>query len=464
LHDIFRHIDAKWSENWCSVVCDSLLDRISLKGFRYAKATEGADGTPNDPVSVFLSTWWDSQDCSLEAEETHRALAVCGEGYVIAEKDEDGTANAYANQPHLCMVHYSEDDPREADFAAKWWEDGGKTYLTLYYADHFEHYVAGQVRTEITVASAFARDPEHPEDETNESGVIPVFHYRIERRTTLGELQNVIPLQNALNKLLADMMVSAEFAAFPQRYVISNAASVQGMDVNGKPVTGLSDLKAAPNTVMAIPAGDGEGQPTSAGQFDAATLENFTKALDHLASRIAIITRTPKHYILQAGDVSGEALLAMEAPLTRKAAKYCERLAVTWKHLAAYVCQLAGHSVVADDIECVWEDEHTVQPISESEMLWNLTRAGVPVEIAAKKVGWTAEEVHALTQAADEQAVADAKLADQKMKEAQKRFDQGQNAAPYAPGQPVETPPAAAQPLPASVPAPVPPKPKKGGR
>ena len=45
----------------------------------------------------------------------------------------------------------------------------------------------------------------------------------------------MIPLQNAINKLVTDLMVAAEYGAFMQRWIISNADT--------------SSLKNAPNEI-----------------------------------------------------------------------------------------------------------------------------------------------------------------------------------------------------------------------
>jgi hypothetical protein len=73
--------------------------------------------------------------------------------------------------------------------------------------------------------------------------------------------------------------------------------------------------------IMDLAAGDAGTQPTSAGAFPAADLSNFLTAMDKLAASISAITSTPKHYFFdQGGQLSGEALIALEAPLNKKAA------------------------------------------------------------------------------------------------------------------------------------------------
>lgn len=413
LHEIFKGLSVRWTENWCSVVIDALLDRIDLSGFT----------TKDETISAALADLWDEEDLALESEETHRSVAVTGEGFVIVEEDEEGKVRPFANPSHLCHMLYRNDNPKVPGYAAKWWQDDeyDRTHLTLYYPDRFEHYIANSKLAEVSDANAFAPDPETPV-ETNTYKAIPVFHYRLTRRRPLGELKDVVTLQNANNKLFADMMVSAEFGAFKQRYVLGHPNSAD-----------LSALKNAPNEIWKIPGGDGEGQNVSVGAFDATDLTNYTNALDHIANRIAVLTRTPKHYLLQqGGDPSGEALLAMEAPLVKKATKYTTHLGVTWRQAMAFALALNGTQIRPNDIEPVWCDPETVQPLTQSEIRKRNRAAGIPIRVQLKREGWSDEELAELDAEDDAQAEREARMAEASMTAARRRFDQGDDGTPYS--------------------------------
>jgi hypothetical protein len=69
---------------------------------------------------------------------------------------------------------------------------------------------------------------------------------------------NVIPLQDAINKTFSDMMVVAEFNAFPQRWMITNAD--------------ISSLTASPESIMKIPKGASDEEGTEVGEFGTANL------------------------------------------------------------------------------------------------------------------------------------------------------------------------------------------------
>jgi len=382
LRDVFQSRESRFSENWCAVVVDAELDRIHLNEFTVANNTAASD---------VLNTAFEDTELNLDAEDVHKAALVCGESYVFVWKDtDDGEIEAYYHDPRLCHVFYEQDRPRKKRFAVKWWvgEQDGLRYLNLYYPERIEYYASKQKAASITNAKALTllRTEENPFEE------IPVFHFKIDRRKITSRLQNVIEPQDALNKLLADMMVSAEFGAFNQRYVITS---------------GNTDaLKNAPNEIWQIPAGDGTEQGTQVGQFEASNLGNYLNAIDKLATSIAIISRTPKHYVFQqTGDPSGEALIAMEAPLNKKAQRAIDIFKPTWKELAQFILKLSGINTSGLAIAANFDAPETIQPRTQAEIREINVRTGIPLVTTLRDEGWTEDE---LAQLAKDKAVSDA--------------------------------------------------------
>ncbi len=420
----FAKLDAHFSENWCATVVDSLLDRLNLTGFQVDAAQDAVDSL------------WQSERLAVETDNAHEDVAITGESYVIVGKDAGGQTRIFHNDPRVCVVAYQDDNPRQKAWAAKWYveadEAGTKRrHVTLYYPDRFEHYVSKGKAEDAKDARSFVLEDEEP----NESGAIPVFHIRSRTRRTYGELRNAIEPQDAINKTLADLMVGSEYGAFPQRYVITQA------DVD------TLELKNAPNEVWKFQAGDAEGERTQLGQFDAADLTKYLGVIDHLANSLARITRTPAHYFFQqGGNISGDALIAMEAPLAKKAAKYKERLAAAWKEAVSYALSLDGVQVAPEDVECVWEDERTVQPSAEADVVTKYVAAGVPLKTALRRAGWTPADLDALDADKRDEQASQASLAQQMLAKARAQFDQGQTsptaaAAPsVAPGPPTGPP------------------------
>ena len=404
LREIFRSLDAKFTANWCSVVLGACLERIELDGWQV---------TDDATAQETLRTLWEEHDLGAQADEVHEAALVCGEAYVIVWPDADEQAQVYYNDPRMAHVFYDSESPSIKTFGAKWWDDmEGRRRLTLYYSDRLEYYVSRGKAENAGSAAAFESDPETP-TASNPFGEIPVFHFRTSIRMNKSDLKDVIPLQNGINKLLADMMVAAEFGAFKQRYIISNA------DTPGK-------LKNAPNEIWDLPAGDGVGQQTQVGEFSATDLRNYLDAIDRLALAVAIITRTPKHYFLgQGGDPSGEALIAMEAPLNKKAAKRIRRFTTTWRQVGAFMLRVSGQVVAKTAITPLFAEPATVQPLTQAEIRTAEVGAGIPLTTALRREGWSQEELDAMAADKEEEQTGTAQLQEMMLEEARRKFDAG---------------------------------------
>ena len=369
LKEAFNNINAKFSQNWMSVVIDSALDRLAYNGW----------ATQKKSITDQLQHIFEDHEMVQDAYDIHRSASITRESFAIAWKNDEGEIEFNYNDPRLCHMFYKADNPKKQDFACKWYRDGDIYRMILYYRDRLEYYVTRPSKNLLngipSSAKMFQPDPEN-EKADNPYGEIPVFHFYISRNSK-GDLYNIITLQDAVNKLFGDMMVASEFAALKQRYVITDAET--------------DALKNSPNEIWTLPIG------STAGQFDSTSLNNFLDPIDKIANAIAIISRTPKHYFYNAGaGISGEALLAMEAPLTKKVDQRKASFSATWKRVAQFLLKLQGVDYPLSDIDTVWEPSHSVQPKTEADTAKVWVDSGVPLNTALSWSGKTDEEITAM--------------------------------------------------------------------
>jgi hypothetical protein len=423
LREAFSSLNCTFVQNWASVVINAALDRIELKGF-------DVDQTDSKDV---LQALWDANQLGIESDYVHEAALITNEGFIIAWPDETGAVQVFRNDPRLCHIFYAADNPREKEFACKWYRDEGRSrwVLTLYYPDRLDYFATRECKELPTSAGAFEADAEMP-SAPNPYDTIPVFRFCTNRRSHNGALADVLTLQDAINKLLADMMVVSEFGAFPQRWIISNA---EGLD---------KTLKNGPNLIWQIPAGDGVGQQVSVGAFQGADLAKYLDAIDKIANSIAIISRTPKHYFYNAGaSLSGEALIAMEAPLNKKVGRLEEGFGVIWQELAAFLLKLSGKGdVLASSITPIWEPIQSVQPLTEAMTRKSGIDAGIPLLTLLKREGWPADALAQLEKDLKEaktQATSEATALLAKVRQDQAQANPpGQMIPQKQPGQPAQ--------------------------
>ena len=407
LKEIFHGLDANFTENWCAVVVDSVLDRLQLRDL----------SVPDDDAATAALRSLREQSGLIDDEDAiHESLCVVGEAFVLAWADDATGVQAFHNDARLCHAEYDAANPRRLRFAAKWWDESGVVRLNLYYPDRIEYYATNREFKDGETPTDRAFEPwgDDPLAE-NPFGAIPLFHFRSSQRRAVSQLDNVLPIQDMINKLIADLMVSAEFSAAKIRWVISQMGLPPG------------SLQISPNVIWDLPAADKDSQPTQVGEFSATDLMNYLNPINKLAADIGIISRTPRHYFYaQGGDPSGEALIAMEAPLNRKVVRLQTAFSPTWRDLGAFLLLLAGELVPSQRIWVNYEPPQTVQPMTDAMIIKTLVEAGQPLATVLRDRGWTDADLQEM--ADDERAaqVNRASYADAVLTQAQTQFDRGE--------------------------------------
>jgi hypothetical protein len=329
-----------------------------------------------------LDQVYEMSELAIESDDVAEAMMVAGEGYLIAWPNDNKEVEAYYNDPRVCHVFYETENPRKARMAAKLWvtDDKKSTRMTLYYPNQIEYYIADGI--EVDDANQFRLYTGDFEKGVakNPYEKVPVFHFKLNKRG-YSDLKNIVPLQNAVNKLINDMMVASEFSAFRQRWIISNA------QVDGK-------LSSEPGAVWEIPGGDGIGQEAQVGEFAATDLKNYISSIERFASSMGVISRTPKHYFYrQGGDPSGEALIAMEAPLNRKVQDRIDRMIPVLKELAVFVAQVHGMTLSRQEVLPVFDRPETIQPYTDAQTIQTEVTSGIPLMTSLRWRGKTQAEL-----------------------------------------------------------------------
>ncbi len=385
-------LDQRFSANWCQVIVDAMLDRIKLLGVQgpEVETKQGDDAKPQE-----IPAWqrafealWDRNQLAIEASLVHEAVSVCGEGMIIVWPLRDDGSEldipaVYFNDPRMVHVQYRHDRPREVAWAAKFYEgEDQKVFATFYYPDRLEYYATGKRWTGTTQASSFQPDPTRPPQPNPYSPQIPVFHFRTHPKRAVSDLSSIIPLQNAINKLLADMMVGAEYGAFPQRWIISNLDQIDP-----------TQLPNAPNQNWALPSGTPEDGTTQVGQFQAYDLQNYITPIEHLINQAGAISRTPRHFFLhpEGAMPSGEAQARAEAPLNDRVEKRVSVLKPVWRDCFAFMLSLVGHSDVP--LAPRFAPIGSLPPEARAGLVKTYTDAGMPLASALRTAGFDEAEI-----------------------------------------------------------------------
>ena len=324
------------NSNYCPAVIDAMVDRLRL-----ADLTILDNGNPDEALTDALGATFAENRFDRRAGMMHALAARHGEAFLLVWPHPDTDRPAYYPHDAAHMVcRYDVERPLEIEVAAKVWMEGRRARITLYYRDRVERWATRSTYTGLPVNekgfTPYSEDGE-PDVFANPYGRVPIVPFL--NNTTDGmagrsELIDVIPIQDLLNKAIADMFVNMEFAGFPQRWATGLAAEEKD------PITG-ENLYPYVSGVERIFTSD--SPETQFGQFMATDLTQFVSVQDSVRSDIARVSRTPIHYLLLTGAFpSGEALHVADAPLRAKIADRQDEHGGSWEDVALLTAVVAG--------------------------------------------------------------------------------------------------------------------------
>lgn len=359
------------ADNWMPLVVESKVERMEVQGFRFGKQ-QSAD----DPA------WdmWQANGMDAEADMAHTEAVKLGESYWLVEPPEgrDDPPRITLEIPHEFIVAHAPGDRRRRVAALKKWvDDDGYIYATLYLPNRIYKY-RSQNKAAAGRKVEWQDRPGEPSVD-NPLGIVPGVPLRNAPTPTGGgvsDMKVVMPIQDVINKLLIDMLLTSEYLAFPQRVLL-------GIEVPKDPITGqpirAAQLEAARSRLWAFEAGT-NGNPSVA-EFTAADLKNYVEARNHLIHGFAAKTRTPPHYILgEMVNVSGDALTAAEAGLTSKTRRALKSVGEGHEETVRLGFLAMGDKQKAAEfrVETIWRDPERLSLAQIADAAVKKKDAGVP--------------------------------------------------------------------------------------
>jgi len=380
--ETFGYLFSTFADNWCQVVVDSSLERLAVQGFRFgAKTTYEGDA---DAWAI-----WQQNDLDKDSVAAHLEALKTGHAYVIV--DSGDPPRITVESPLEVTIATAPGNRRQRIAALKRWLDtDGLLHATLYLPDAAWRFVssdkyepsAQQLRWTLD-SPAMVTNPVRP--------TIPVLELANSPGLLAGgrsDLEPVIPLQTAIDKLCTDMMVASEYAAFRQRYAT-------GVEIPTDPETGeqattrfLSDV----SRMWVV-----EDANAKFGDFNVTDLQNYTKAIEMFIQHLAAQTRTPPHY-LTAGLgqwPSGDSLKASEVGLVAKVRRKHLAFGETWEEAMRLAFQIVGDQAKgsATDAEVIWADPEYRSEAERVDALVKMRSLGVPLEALWERWGASPQEI-----------------------------------------------------------------------
>lgn len=307
----FARLLAGICDNWMPLVIDSVEERMHVEGFRF-----GDDPKADDDAWAM----WQRNFLDADSETLHSVMLTAGLAFTMVWPDTDGEPKITVEHPTQVYVATAAGDRRKRLAAIKLWCDEwtGDDFANVYLPDSITKFSRKSSSTsDLTSSSVFGVGGNWRERDgqtiDNPLGVVPIVPY-INRPDMFGngksDLFDLLSTQDQVNKLVADMIIAAEFGAFRQRWAT-------GVEVPKDPETGedVEVFKSAIQRLWHVP-----DENAKFGDFGETNISNYVTGIEDRVLSIARRSRTPAHYMLghKGQFPSGEALRAAETGLVSK--------------------------------------------------------------------------------------------------------------------------------------------------
>lgn len=388
----FGGLFSRFADNWCGVVVDAVEERLHVEGFRFGDKPEADD-----------DAWAMWQRNSLDADSglLHTDMLTTGYGYGLVWADEDGQPLITIESPHECIVAHEPGSRRKRRAGLKMWrDDAGFLFACLYTPDELYKFRSASKNSELTMDAeniGVEWKPYHPrEDDTwplgHELGVPLVPIYNRPRTSKPGqgksELDGVIEVQQAVDKLCVDLLVASEFGSFRQRYASGYEADE---DDDGNEI---NPFKNIPGGVWTVGPPEGSNTAVQFGEFGETNLGNIVKAIEMFVQHLASQSRTPPHYLNASADrLSGESIKAAETGLVAKTRKQQRPTGEGWEEIERIGFKVKGDPRAERwDAETIWSDPEYRTESEHVDALVKLKDLGVPNEQLQEDAGYSPQQ------------------------------------------------------------------------
>ena len=358
----------------------ALAERLRITGFS------------GDPA---LWADWVRNDLDQTSGVAHREALLLGDSFVIVWADPFGRPRVTVESAKQVGV-LTDPGSRQIVAALKRWEDTTRktTEAVLYLPDRIMRLRANQV------GAVTAQGLATVEELANPLGVVPVVNLRNSDRI-LGEhgsseIDDLKPLVDALNKSLADMMVTSEYVGRPRRWATGIELTEDPvLDDEGNDTGDTVEVNPIPEGARAMIS---EAADAKFGQLAAADLGGYEASVRVLLGQIMAVSTLPAHYVGVFTDnpASADALRAAEASLTARAEARQQTFGRAWEQVAKLMVAVRDgrDPGTIDDIRVLWADAATRSVAQEADAVVKLYAAGLlPASYALGKLGYSDDEV-----------------------------------------------------------------------
>lgn len=400
--------DAAFRLNVVRTVVTAVVERLIVAGFQCADKAQGE----------WAWQLWQANRMDDKQADVHEQAVRDGESFVIVDWDEAKSQPRFTPHPRYtdtqvngdgfgCVMVYPDDDVMaEPKYAVKRWTERlgtrARQRATLYYPERVERYYYENGWKPLTAGNpGQARQggggqwPMPWVDAAGQPLGIPVVHFK--NPALRCEAWDALPLQDAVNKLLIDLLASGDVTAFRIFYALGFIPTTDGQQLRSD---GANALKIEPGQIIGTTTGRDKA---AFGAIDGASPQPILEALNQTVLYLAVTTETPVSRFQFTRQIAAEGTLKQqEDPLLAKVRQKQTRFGNGWEDTLVIARRLqnafgsAGEMGEEPLFETQWTAAETRSHEDRREEWKAKKELGVPLEQIWREMGYTQEQIDAM--------------------------------------------------------------------
>lgn len=338
--------------NFVGIVVNSVVQAMYVEGYRQPSSSDEA------------AAWrvWQANRLDRRQASVHRACLTYGTAYVMVLPGEPAPVIRGYSPRRLTAV-YGPDDDEWPEWALRADRGTDNSWIYRLYdssAVYRLHTESPDGRAKLTFDGA----QEHG------LGVVPVIRFLNEPdldEDNVGEVEQLMVLQDQVDLTTFELLVAQHYAAFRQRYVIGWTAPDEAAAVKAS-VAKLWTFDDPPDQVKV-------------GEFEETDLKGYLESREASLRHAATLSQTPIHELTGTiANLSAEALVAAEVGQRRKIAERQLSFGESWEQALALAGRIAGFET-SEQAQVRWRDTEARALSATVDALGKMSRLlGVPAQ------------------------------------------------------------------------------------
>jgi hypothetical protein len=391
------------------LLVDVVDERLQVDGFRLSASNDLQADKPSWDI------WQANQMDSLSRMAFLDSL-VKGVSYISVwgDADGDGFPDIRVEDATETIVAYTPGSNfLEREAALKVWKDefAKLERATVYLPDGVYKFQRSLDDAELgTAAARRSSGEEHKWEKfagasqfvVNKAGVVPIIPLRNRGRLLTegeSEIADACAVQNQINGFLFLLALAGYFGAHRQRWAvgIKLAEDENTGDLKDPWDTAIDKLWAT------------EDPDVKLGEFSQTDMDGYIKAIEQKVAHLAVVTRTPKHYLLPEGqNPSGDAIKSSESGLVRKIGRKQTAFGEALEEVMQLARKFDKNAEPSVDSEVVWADAETESEAARADAVIKKFEAKlISREQALEDLGYSQVQITRMLKAQVQAALID---------------------------------------------------------